>query len=346
MSSSQIKTKFLIISDTHAARPKSQPQPSDETILDTDAEVTKDAENHHLMRKKPTGFRDPLPSADVVLHCGDLTKRSHVSEYQRTFDMIGSLDAPLKLVIPGNHDGALDRKYWADIAGSKDDTPEHVLEVIKKAEANGVKFLTEGTHEFELANGAKLKIYTSQYTPEYGFWGWQYSESVGHIFDIPEGVDIVMTHGPPRGILDFAGFGGHKAAGCPCLLRAVHKARPKIHCFGHIHEAWGANHVRWKDTTERISEAEHVVDPARSKDLLKLETVTPKKKEDFDALYKAKLKKLVELSKQRGLVVDLTEGEHTLEEGKETLFVNAAIMNARYYPTQMPWLIDINLPKA
>ena len=53
-----------------------------------------------------------LPSADVVLHCGDLTNDSWFAELERTLAMLRAIDAPLKLAIPGNHDFSLEPGYW------------------------------------------------------------------------------------------------------------------------------------------------------------------------------------------------------------------------------------------
>lgn len=47
-------------------------------------------------------------------------------------------------------------------------------------------------------------------------------------------VDIVMTHGPPWRHLDETH--GGEFAGCPQLLQAINRVRPRLHCFGHIHE--------------------------------------------------------------------------------------------------------------
>lgn len=51
---------------------------------------------------------------------------------------------------------------------------------------------------------------------------------------LPE-LDIVLTHCPPRGILD---FGGH-SHGSEALTKYLRKARPLLSCFGHIHECGG-----------------------------------------------------------------------------------------------------------
>lgn len=91
-STSQIRTRLLILSDTHGHGlfdPQTKPD-----------EAQKYA------------FHNPLPSADVAIHCGDLTMMSHVKEYQTTFDVMRSIDAPLKLVIPGNHDCSMDVDFW------------------------------------------------------------------------------------------------------------------------------------------------------------------------------------------------------------------------------------------
>jgi Icc-related predicted phosphoesterase len=47
-------------------------------------------------------------------------------------------------------------------------------------------------------------------------------------------VDIIMTHGPPWQHLDQTSRGIF--AGCPQLLQALDRVRPRLHCFGHIHE--------------------------------------------------------------------------------------------------------------
>jgi Icc-related predicted phosphoesterase len=55
---------------------------------------------------------------------------------------------------------------------------------------------------------------------------------------IPDDVDILVTHGPPYGILD-ASPGALHHAGCPQLLEAVARLKPKLHVFGHVHGAHG-----------------------------------------------------------------------------------------------------------
>lgn len=54
---------------------------------------------------------------------------------------------------------------------------------------------------------------------------------------IPENTDILVTHGPPYGVLDLNMHKQH--TGCKDLLNQVLKIKPKLHVFGHIHEGYG-----------------------------------------------------------------------------------------------------------
>lgn len=342
-SSTRIKTRILIISDTHGRQPHAK-APDDP---DTDVEIaTADT------LRVATGFRAPLPEADVAIHCGDLTRRSSVAEFEATFSMLRALRAPLKLVIAGNHDTVLDHPYW-DPDGDESDaeTTQRVRGIIARARRDGVRYLTEGSYEFALRNGGLLRVYASPYTPAYGRWAFQYEGA--HDFAIPPGVDVAVTHGPPCGILDTAGLPqltGLPAehAGCPSLFRAVHRARPRVHCFGHIHEAWGSYLAAWKPDAEAGDgepSCETVIDAAGSR-LETLGELKPSSRAEKMAMTEDRLRRLAQLSRQRGVHIDLTEGETRLEQGRQTLFVNAAIMDIRYRPTQLPWVVDLDLPKS
>ena len=118
----------------------------------------------------------------------------------------------------------------------------------------------------------------------------------------------MLTHGPPRGFLDETAMS--EKVGCDHLLRAVTRCKPRLHCFGHIHEGWGAGRIDWK-----------------TKSFEQVDTVKP---HVFD---------------NRCAAVDISDGgENPLKWGQETLFVNASIMDVHYNPTNAPWVVDIDLP--
>ncbi|KAI5464075.1 Metallo-dependent phosphatase-like protein [Mariannaea sp. PMI_226] len=335
-STSTIKTKFLILSDTHGRKPK----PKLDTDPTTEDELSQDSVPSRKGRY--TTYREPLAEVDVVLHCGDLTKRSRVEEFQDTFDMLRAIRAPLKLVIAGNHDFALHEEYFYSEFNGDPQVVAQVRKIVKAAEADGVYYLSEGVHEFTLANGAQLKVYASQFTPSYGGWAFQYYGD--HDFNIPEGVDVAMTHGPPLGVLDHSLMGGTNA-GCPHLFRAIHRARPKIHCFGHIHEGWGALLARWKDSNGGPVCFKNNIDMDAPR-LINMAHLGMREGAFQDEEAESGKEMLISACKQRGVPIDLTEGSMKLEEGVETLFLNAAIMNRRYQASQPSWLVGMNLPRA
>lgn len=199
--------------------------------------------------------------------------------------------------------------------------------MVEKAHQDGIHVLVaEGTYHFVLANGARLTVYASPWTPRYGTWGFQYDPDVvevdgggdtivgGHDFQIEEGTDIAMTHGPPHRILDRTTRGADDA-GCRGLLAAVRRARPRVHCFGHIHEGHGVLLMPWEDEDESTMverEGGVVGDEAVMVEPLSL---CPWDTESLGSV-----------------------------PGKHTLFVNAAIMDVHYKPHQSPWLVDLELP--
>lgn len=80
-------------------------------------------------------------------------------------------------------------------------------------------------------------------------WAFQYrAEDADRLWsNIPEGVDIVVSHTPPKGHCD----GSTKDVrdgreGCPALLRRLSKIRPKLSICGHIHDGRGVETVWWR----------------------------------------------------------------------------------------------------
>ena len=85
-----------------------------------------------------------------------------------------------------------------------------------------------------------LRIWGSPITP--WFWDFAFNRGRGAEIDrywqqIPTGLDILLTHGPPQGVLDLTTRGDD--AGCADLRNRVLLTKPRFHLFGHIHEAYG-----------------------------------------------------------------------------------------------------------
>ena len=86
------------------------------------------------------------------------------------------------------------------------------------------------------------------------------------IYDsIPEDTDVVITHGPPLGVLDeVSAYRNTKNRGCPVLAEAINRINPKIHIFGHIHEGYGEheeNGIHYINASSVDGEYNNVNDP-------------------------------------------------------------------------------------
>lgn len=319
---STISTRILLLSDTHGVLPAT-----------------------HI----------PSQYTDVAIHCGDMTDGSKLAEFRNVIDSLKKINSPLKLVIAGNHDftmdlPAFDRKVKEaaqvlepDLVAREYGRPGQVKQLFDDARDAGIFLLEEGNHHFRLNNGASLNVYASPYTPSMGTWGFQYHPNKGHEFSIEQGTDIVVTHGPPQGIMDRTH--GRERAGCPDLFRAVARARPRIHCFGHIHEGWGAKLVSWRDDVEEPTHFSAI----NNDESVVIETLRGLRPSRFDAQADAdeKSAKRARLQTTKAYVTGhRPEDEHPLEWGRQTMFVNAAIESFENQQMQKPWLVDIELPMA
>jgi hypothetical protein len=91
---------------------------------------------------------------------------------------------------------------------------------------------------------AGLRIWGSPVTPLYGgaFGMPNSADRRRHWAQVPDGIDILVTHGPPLGILDHAP-GSQRKEGDPELLEAVLRVEPRLHVFGHIHYGYGTQQI-------------------------------------------------------------------------------------------------------
>ena len=141
-----------------------------------------------------------VPAGDVLVLAGDVFCGDDRASLQSDLAWIKSLGFKRVLMTLGNHDLVL--RHLLRTA------PETATLLLKNA---GVTLLRDAE---VVLDGV-------------GFYGvdWQ-STAV-----IPR-VDVLISHEPPAEILD----GG---IGCPLLRRAVLAAKPRLHIFGHSHDARG-----------------------------------------------------------------------------------------------------------
>ena len=187
-----------------------------------------------------------LPLGDVLVHAGDFTERGDLAEVDAFCEWLSQQPHARKVVIAGNHDLTLHGGAYEQACrdwGVTIDGRERERCVAARARLKAVPGL-----EYLCCSGTEVEGVR--------LWGAPWVPTCGGVFtkppaalaavwqQIPDDVDVLLTHGPPRGHLDLAvprGFGmGRKHAGCEHLLHAVmQRVRPAFHVFGHIHEGYG-----------------------------------------------------------------------------------------------------------
>ena len=149
-----------------------------------------------------------LPKADVVVHSGDFTMNGSQQEAIDFMNWFCDLPYNHKIFVCGNHDDCL---YGANIDGL--DSNVHYL-CNSGVEIEGVKF-----YGVPMFMGDCI---TDQQTKNYA--------------NIPIDTDVLITHSPAYGILDFddgINYGSEEL-----LLKLSHLSL-KAHLFGHIHSQQG-----------------------------------------------------------------------------------------------------------
>ncbi|KAH7340819.1 Metallo-dependent phosphatase [Rhizoctonia solani] len=188
----------------------------------------------------------PLADGDILIHAGDFTTFSQ--GFKTALDWIKELRHPQKVLIAGNHEFNLDSQRRNEIYGRVDSQmaaeldEERIMLTDQSATDANLTYLEASSAEIQSGSNKKWSIYGSPYTPEYGTMGFSYPRNAENIVwtHVPQNTEVLVTHGPPFGILDLAKY-GKIHVGCPGLSHAVLHRLPRVrlHVYGHIHESRG-----------------------------------------------------------------------------------------------------------
>jgi len=169
-----------------------------------------------------------VPECDILMHCGDFSAMGRHHETGDFLSWFRKQPARHKVFIAGNHDISFERD------------PSFKNEILK--EYGDLIYLEESGAELE-----GIKIWGSPWTPYFHNWAFNFREGKSGHFQaeahwkrIPEGTNILLTHGPSHDVLDLSHNGNYRA-GCRELSQRIVQIKPDLHAFGHVHEAYGEN---------------------------------------------------------------------------------------------------------
>ncbi len=193
-----------------------------------------------------------IPNGDLLIHAGDLTNSGSRSDIQKTINWLNTLPHLHKVVVAGNHDN------WLDPTSSarKSDPEEHI-------DWGTVIYLEYRRVELEFAGGRSLKVYGAPGIPYIGNGhAFQYNHKFGEnpFLNMPEGIDILITHTPPATHLD-------NQLGCFALLTELWRVKPILHVFGHCHSGYGTSRVYF-DAAQHLLDALKLSDAKTPQDAL------------------------------------------------------------------------------
>lgn len=172
-----------------------------------------------------------IPECDLLIHAGDFSGRGTLQDLVNFLAWFSGQPAHHRVFIAGNHDVFCE---------------EHSAEAKRLIATYGdsVRYLCDGETTID-----GLRVWGSPVTPR--FFDWAFNRDRGeaircHWDMIPDGIDVLVTHGPPMGLGDRNRDGEH--VGCQDLLDRVLTVAPALHAFGHIHEGRGEYRVDGLET--------------------------------------------------------------------------------------------------
>lgn len=165
-----------------------------------------------------------VPDGDVFIHCGDFSKNKKLKSVIDFNASLEKLPHKHKLVVAGNHD-------WA-------------LQLQSEAARDALSAATYLQDEAVTING--VKFYGSPWQPEYRNWAFNLPRASLELKEkwaqVPEDVDVLITHTPPNTVRDMVYPRGEQA-GCAQLRWRLEYINAILHVFGHVHEGRGEEMV-------------------------------------------------------------------------------------------------------
>lgn len=174
------------------------------------------------------GFHEELEDLDydVIVHSGDCSNWRdpfrNSDEVRRFMGWYSKVPCPKKIYVAGNHDTSIERRLIR---------PEEWKDA-------GIIYL-----ENDCVTIDDIKFWGSPITPAFGDWAFMKARNkINKVWEsIPEDTDVLITHGPPKGVRDlsFNKDGDLEMCGDGALFKWIYRNSPRLSLFGHIHDMDG-----------------------------------------------------------------------------------------------------------
>lgn len=176
-----------------------------------------------------------VPDGDVLIYSGDMCTTGSVGQVTSFNYFLDKLPHKHKIIVAGNHDKCFEAY-----------DPHTLLN-------NGVSYLCDKEMKLKISATEYLTVYGTPWTPQFYNWAFMLprdGEALRKKWrSIPIDIDILISHGPPYGILDsypsmFRGVEINEVVGCKLLKERINNLlQLKLHVFGHIHASYGYRQV-------------------------------------------------------------------------------------------------------
>ncbi|MBX2878036.1 MAG: metallophosphatase domain-containing protein [Saprospiraceae bacterium] len=160
-----------------------------------------------------------LPTGQTIVHAGDFCHYGGEEGLRDFLSWYTVLPYEYKILVAGNHDfKAAEEK-----------------ETFLSQLPNNIIYLEDQGVEIEGVN-----FWGSPVQPDLVGMAFGKDRERGmkqHWEIIPEATDVLITHTPPKGILDTSRSG--RRLGCDYLRSELERIQPRLHVFGHVHASYG-----------------------------------------------------------------------------------------------------------
>lgn len=190
-----------------------------------------DTHNNHRQINDIEQYID-VNSYNILIHSGDFTNYGKEIEVKRFFNWLLELKKFDDIFfIAGNHELTfVNKPTW--LLDLLDSLPKHI------------HYLQDELYSLKIEKFTnEIKIYGTPWQPTFYNWAFNVDR---HIIkekwdNIPNDTNILVTHGPPKNVLDLNNF--HEAVGCDELRNKINMVNPLLNCFGHIHDSYGKSYI-------------------------------------------------------------------------------------------------------